>query len=106
MAGRTDLTPQTSPVDAAPLLERCFLFDALEDSRAIAGIQGKIPAWLRGTYYVNGPARFERAGQRMKHWLDGDGMVCALRFSDAGVRFTNRFIQTPKLVDEDAAGRF
>ncbi len=95
-----------TPVDAAPLLERCFLFEAVEDSREITGITGTIPGWLRGTYYVNGPARFERAGQRMKHWLDGDGMVCAMRFSEDGVRFTSRFIQTPKLMDEDAAGRF
>ena len=55
---------------------------------------------------MNGPARFERAGQRYKHWLDGDGMICALRFTSGGVRFTNRFVQTPKLTEEDAAGHF
>jgi all-trans-8'-apo-beta-carotenal 15,15'-oxygenase len=92
--------------DAAPLLERCFLFDAVEDSYSISGITGHVPEWLRGTYYVNGPARFERAGQRYKHWLDGDGMVCSLRFTEGGVRFTNRFIQTPKLRDEESAGAF
>ncbi|MGH9719606.1 MAG: carotenoid oxygenase family protein, partial [Bryobacteraceae bacterium] len=57
-------------------------------------------------YYVNGPARFERAGLRYKHWLDGDGMVLAVQFGDDGVRFTSRFIQTAKLRDEEAAGRF
>lgn len=93
-------------VDNAPLLERCFLFDAVEASYPIAGATGTIPAWLRGSYYVNGPARFERAGQRLKHWLDGDGMVCALNFTADGVRFTNRFVQTTKLKEEDAAGRF
>lgn len=93
-------------LDSAPLLERCFLFEATEGSHAIQGITGKVPAALRGTYYVNGPARFERAGVRVKHWLDGDGMVCALDFSDDGVRFTSRFIRTQKLCDEEAAGRF
>ena len=93
-------------LDAAPLLECCFFFDAVEDSRPVAGITGRIPQWLRGTYYVNGPARFERAGQRVNHWLDGDGMVCSLRFSEDEVWFTSRFIQTPKLRDEEAAGRF
>lgn len=96
----------TEAVDAAPFLECCFLFDAIEDSYAISGIEGHIPTWLRGTYYVNGPARFERAGQRYKHWLDGDGMVCSLRFTDDGVRFTNRFVQTTKLKHEEEAGRF
>ncbi len=93
-------------IDAAPLLERCFLFDATEGSRPIAGITGHIPAWLRGSYYVNGPARFERAGVRVKHWLDGDGIMYSRRFTDDGVRFTSRFVQTPKLRDEEAAGRF
>ena len=93
-------------VDAAPLLERCFLFEEVEDSYAVEGIQGSIPAWLRGSYYINAPARFERAGMRYKHWLDGDGMISSLRFTDDGVRFTNRFIQTPKVTEEEAAGRF
>lgn len=92
--------------DCAPLLERCFLFDSVEDSYGISGITGRVPEWLRGTYYINGPARFERGGQRYKHWLDGDGMVCALRFSDDGVRFTNRFVGTQKLRDENSAGKF
>jgi len=29
---------------------------------------------------VNGPARFRRGDFQYKHWLDGDGMICALRF--------------------------
>ncbi len=93
-------------IDAAPLLERCFLFDATEATGPITGITGCIPSWLRGSYYVNGPARFERAGLRVKHWLDGDGMVCSLRFTDDGVSFTSRFVQTRKLRDEEAAGHF
>ncbi|MBI2819295.1 MAG: carotenoid oxygenase family protein [Acidobacteria bacterium] len=96
----------TSTQDLAPGLERCFLFDAVEDSCEITGITGHVPEWLRGSYYVNGPARFERAGQRYRHWLDGDGMVCALHFTENGVRFTSRFVQTPKLREEEAAARF
>ena len=46
----------------APHLERCFWFDAIEDSYEIHDVTGSIPRWLRGTYYVNGPACFERAG--------------------------------------------
>jgi len=92
--------------DLAPGLERCFLFDAVEESCEITGITGRVPEWLRGCYYVNGPARFERAGRRYNHWLDGDGMVCALRFAEQGIRFTSRFVQTRKLREENAAGQF
>jgi all-trans-8'-apo-beta-carotenal 15,15'-oxygenase len=87
-------------------LERCFLFDAIEDSYPITGVSGKIPPNLRGTHYVNGPARFRRNGVSYKHWLDGDGMICALRFGPDGAHFTNRFVQTRKLKEEEAAGQF
>ncbi len=98
----------TAPAERAfaPHLERCFWFDAVEDSYEIEDVAGSIPPWLRGTYYVNGPACFERAGMRYRHWLDGDGMVFALRFSTDSVHFTNRFVKTQKRQQEDAAGRF
>jgi all-trans-8'-apo-beta-carotenal 15,15'-oxygenase len=32
-------------------------------------------------------------------------MVCALRFSDDGVQWTNRFVRTTKFVEEETAGR-
>jgi all-trans-8'-apo-beta-carotenal 15,15'-oxygenase len=100
------MTPVNTSTDLAPRLERCFLFDATEGSYEVTGITGRVPEWLRGSYYVNGPARFERAGQRYKHWLDGDGMICALHFNDDGIRFASRFVQTRKLKDEEQAGRF
>ena len=92
----------TGPIqDLAPGLDRCFLFDAVEDSYAITGITGSVPEWLRGSYYVNGPARFERAGRRYKHWLDGDGCVCALHFTNAGIRFSSRFVGTGRCLIGD-----
>ncbi|HKW98859.1 MAG TPA: carotenoid oxygenase family protein [Bryobacteraceae bacterium] len=105
------LEASTQPVatealpDGAPYLERCFFFDAKEKSYEITGIEGKIPAWLRGSYYVNGPARFERGPVRYRHWLDGDGMVCALHFTAEGVEFHNRFVRTRKLCGEEQAGK-
>ncbi len=33
-------------------------------------------------------------------------MVCAVHFGPEGARFANRFVQTRKLQEEDAAGRF
>ena len=90
----------------APFLERCFLFDAVEATYPLNAASGAIPETLRGAYYVNGPARFRRDGVQYKHWLDGDGMVVSMRFSDKGACLTSRFVRTQKLNDEDAAGRF
>jgi len=91
--------------DLAPLIERAFTIDVVERSRAALAVEGAIPAHLQGTCYFNGPARFERAGLRYRHWLDGDGMVCALAFGPDGPRLTNRFVRSEKFTREDAAGR-
>ncbi|MBI2820582.1 MAG: carotenoid oxygenase family protein [Acidobacteria bacterium] len=96
---------QAEEAAPAPLLERCFLFDAIEADYQITQIEGQVPPWLLGYYYINGPARFERAGFRYRHWLDGDGMVCRLRFRPGRVDFASRFVGTRKLREENAAGR-
>src|SRR4051812_30685006 len=90
---------------AAPLRSSLF-FDAVETAYEITGIEGRIPEWLRGDYYINGPARFQRGGRSYRHWLDGDGMVATLHFTDSGVHFASRFVQTQKLRDEQAADSF
>jgi all-trans-8'-apo-beta-carotenal 15,15'-oxygenase len=89
--------------DHAPGLEGAFVAPA--DQCSTPRVEGEIPAFLRGTYYLNGPARFERGGGRYRHWLDGDGMVCALRFGDGGAHLTARYVRGTRLVEEEAAGR-
>ena len=91
--------------DYAPWLEKAFSLDACEQCYTIEDIDGEIPAFIRGTYYLNGPAKFARAGLHYRHWLDGDGMVCALRFEPEQVHFTNRFVRSTKFVAEEAAGQ-
>ncbi|MGZ8843388.1 MAG: carotenoid oxygenase family protein, partial [Pyrinomonadaceae bacterium] len=91
--------------DYAPLIERAFSFTPCEQSYVVEEIEGEIPAFIRGAYYVNGPARFSRGSFNYHHWLDGDGMVCALRFENGSVRFTNRFVRGAKFVAEEKAGR-
>lgn len=68
-------------------------------------VEGTLPATLRGSLYRNGPGRFERGGYRIKHLLDGDGLVQRLSFGDAGVRYQNAFVRTEKFVAEEAAGK-
>jgi all-trans-8'-apo-beta-carotenal 15,15'-oxygenase len=91
--------------DFAPGIDSWILFEEPETAQSIAPDGGEIPGWLRGTYYVNGPARFQRGGQRYRHWLDGDGMVRALRFDSSGAHFTSRYVRTRKLQQEEAAGK-
>jgi all-trans-8'-apo-beta-carotenal 15,15'-oxygenase len=69
-------------------------------------MSGRWPAELRGRFYRNGPALFERNGQRYHHWFDGDGMVQQFTFSGRGVSHVGRLVRTPKLAAEREAGRF
>ena len=94
--------------DYAPLIERAFAAAPEESSYDIRRAEGEVPPFVRGTYYLNGPARFAHGGRRYRHWLDGDGMVCSLRFGDhkdGRVRFTARFVRGAKLAAEEEAGR-
>jgi len=91
--------------DYSPLIERAFSLDVREESYFVEEIEGEIPSLLRGTYYLNGPARFARSEFRYRHWLDGDGMVCALRLGGSRAHFTNRFVRSAKFVAEEEAGR-
>ena len=91
--------------DYAPLIERAFSFTPAEQSYVVEEIEGEVPEFIRGTYYLNGPARFARGTFRYNHWLDGDGMVCALRFESGRVEFRSRFIQSVKHAAEEEAER-
>ncbi|SHM90481.1 carotenoid cleavage dioxygenase [Duganella sacchari] len=72
----------------------------------VATITGRWPAELSGTFYRNGPARFELGGERYHHWFDGDGMVHAWRIEAGRIGHAARFVGTPKYVEESAAGQF
>ncbi len=84
-------------------LEKAFSRDILENEwYRIQNVKHSIPGYLRGTLYFNGPAKFQfNSGFRYRSWLDGDGMVCALRFADHGVYCANRFIRGRKFVREE-----
>jgi all-trans-8'-apo-beta-carotenal 15,15'-oxygenase len=99
-------TPAVEPViDFAPGIEKMFSIQPSERSHLIEDIEGRIPDFIAGTYYLNGPALFSRPDLQYRHWLDGDGMVYALRFGEGRVRFTKRFVRTTKFNAEREAGR-
>jgi carotenoid cleavage dioxygenase len=84
--------------------------ETIQDLRCDAlALSGRWPAALRGRFYRNGPAVFERDGQRYHHWFAGDGMV--QQFTVAGgarpaLRHVGRLVRTPKYLAEQQAGRF
>jgi all-trans-8'-apo-beta-carotenal 15,15'-oxygenase len=91
--------------DFAPSLEHAFPHEFQEADCVIDSIEGEVPEFVRGTYYLNGPARFGIDNFSYQHWLDGDGMVCALRFENNQIRFRSRYVRSTKFVAEQEAGR-
>ncbi len=109
--GAAGPTSGSSP-DLAPYLERLFDRVPEEASYRLTVSEGALPRGLRGTYYVNGPGRFGRGEVAYRHWLDGDGLVCSLRFGPEGggdpadgAAFTSRFVASAKWREEETAGR-
>lgn len=80
--------------------------DSTGDRDAEAQLLGRWPTELRGRFYRNGPALYERADQRYHHWFDGDGMVQQYRMGGGRVVHRGRLVRTAKLRQEQEAGRF
>lgn len=95
---------QTTSFDFAPGLEAAFP-GHFEEQNCIVEPDSPLPDFLRGTYYLNGPARFGLHDLKYRHWLDGDGMVAALRFEQDSIHLTSRYIRSRKFVEEQNAGQ-
>ena len=69
-------------------------------------VTGKLPAALAGTFYRNGPGVFSRGTERKGSIADGDGMIRMYRFNGGKVNYRSRLVQTDKLREEQAAGKY
>src|SRR5260370_39718613 len=84
------VTPGPDSVDFAPGLESAFPDQFQEYDCLIDAPGNRLPDFFGGTYYFNGPARFGSKDFSYRHWLDGDGMVCLVRFEKDAVRLRSR----------------
>ena len=57
-------------------------------------VTGDLPAWLSGTLFRNGPARFEGGEVPFRHWFDGQAMLHRFTIADGRVGYANRFLRT------------
>jgi len=88
----------------APGIESAFPQTFPEQDCIVESTGEPVPDFIKGTYYLNGPARFGFGDLSYKHWLDGDGMLASLQFRKDEMRFRSRYIRSRKRVDEEAAG--
>ncbi|WP_248924454.1 carotenoid oxygenase family protein [Paenibacillus hamazuiensis] len=52
-------------------------------------VRGRIPSWLSGALFRNGPAHFQGG-----HWFDGLAMIHKFSFKAGVVSYANRFLRT------------
>ncbi len=68
-------------------------------------VDGELAPEINGDYLRNGPnPRFSSPGAQT-YPLDGDGMLHRVSLADGTASYTNRFVRTPALRAEEAAGR-
>src|SRR5215831_7110498 len=70
--GMEAATERAGETDFAPGIDAAFPNEFPEGDRQVRCIEGEIPSFVRGVYYLNGPARFGSGDFRYKNWLDGD----------------------------------
>ncbi|MEJ2885085.1 carotenoid oxygenase family protein [Actinomycetospora aeridis] len=95
------------PVDAAGNPHLSGVFEPVIDEIDAGDLEvtGELPPEMDGMYVRNGPnPRFTPLGSYI-YPLEGDGMVHGLRVADGGARYANRFVHTPMLDAEIAAGQ-
>ena len=66
-------------------------------------IIGQIPLEIEGTLFLSCVGRNKIGGQQFGHWFDGDGMINAVTIKGGRAHFRNRYVRTPKFVNETAA---
>jgi all-trans-8'-apo-beta-carotenal 15,15'-oxygenase len=76
------------------------------EKRYRARVDGRLPRRLQGSLFRNGPGLYDRAGIRKRAVVDGDGMIRHYQFDEGRVTFQNRFVRTPKFIEESRAGKF
>lgn len=79
------------------------LFDELSYWIEPASVEGEIPVGLEGTLFLNCPGRNKIGDQQYGHWFDGDGMISAVTIKAGRAHYKNRYVRTPKYINETAA---
>ena len=95
--GKNNILPLSAPqnkIDAATLTALVAADPGDELDEPLRLVSGEIPKDLRGTLYVNGPARVIDGRGRAAHPLDGHGFVRAFSFQEGKASVRGRFVRT------------
>jgi carotenoid cleavage dioxygenase-like enzyme len=96
------ITEQPLP-STEPFLNGVFAPVHDEIDVADLAVTGELPTALNGVFMRNGSnPQFPPLGPY--HWFDGDGMIHGIYLDEGRARYRNRWVETPGLIHERAAG--
>jgi beta,beta-carotene 9',10'-dioxygenase len=82
-----------------------FRWTARDAHTLPCGVEGALPAWLRGQLVRTAPAVFTVGEYTVAHWFDGLALLYGFRFDERGVKFQQRLLDSQMRRDLDR-GRF
>ena len=97
--------PRPRPASAGHGWRRNFVDLGFTYGPREATVTGRLPEGLEGRVDLVGPGRFGFAGDRYRHWFDGDGSVLSVRFAGGRAIACLRNIVPPELDEERRSGR-
>lgn len=68
-------------------------------------VTGKVPGWLSGELYRNGPAIFEQGPDHMRHFFDGYAMLHRFSFHNGAVAYKSRILGSSEYVHDTILGK-
>ncbi|RXN32028.1 beta,beta-carotene 9, 10 -oxygenase-like protein [Labeo rohita] len=68
-------------------------------------IKGEIPSWITGSFFRNGPGKFEFGESKFNHWFDGMALMHRFHIEDGQVTYSSRFLQSDSYVQNAEKNR-
>ncbi|XP_064599128.1 beta,beta-carotene 15,15'-dioxygenase-like [Liolophura sinensis] len=68
-------------------------------------MKGKIPEWINGNLYRNGPGTFDLGESQYQHWFDGLGLLHKFEISNGKVKYRSKYIRSETYKKNMAANR-
>ena len=81
------------------------LFQTMEDHNEQITLKytGRVPVWLRGNFYRNGPGKYEFGNDTFAHFFDPSAIVQRLEIRNSEIKYNSKYIETRNYLANKAA---
>ena len=84
---------------------RCFqTYSDSPNEQKLEGM-GRVPPWVSGTFYRNGPAIYEWGEDKYRHFFDPTGMLQSFRIKNGEIFYKSKFIESKNYIGNKEANK-